>query len=203
MGIAERKAREKEQLRERIVAAAQAMFVQKGYESVSIRKIADAIEYSPATIYLHFRNKGELLYEVQNQAFQKFFAYLASVAEIEDPLQQLQEIGNRYLQFAMNNPELYDLMFIIQAPMNAIMELEEEWDCGYQAFDLLTNIVQRCQAAGYFRGEHPHAVALHHWSLMHGMVSLYLRDRMSMLPRSEVLPLIHQVMTTHFRKLSQ
>ena len=61
MGIKERKAREKEQLRRQILSAARELFVNEGYENVSMRKIANKIEYSPTTIYLHFKDKADLL----------------------------------------------------------------------------------------------------------------------------------------------
>ena len=61
MGVKERRAREKEQLRRRILSAARELFVTEGYESVSMRKIADMIEYSPTTIYLYYEDKADLL----------------------------------------------------------------------------------------------------------------------------------------------
>ena len=57
MGVKERRAREKEQLRRQIIAAARELFVNEGYENVSMRKIADKIEYSPTMIYLYFKTR--------------------------------------------------------------------------------------------------------------------------------------------------
>src|SRR5215469_13299077 len=61
MGVAQRKAREKEELKRQILGAARELFVRNGYESVSMRKIANKIEYSPATIYTYFKDKDEIL----------------------------------------------------------------------------------------------------------------------------------------------
>ena len=61
MGVKERRAREKELLRRQILSAARELFVNEGYESVSMRKIAERIEYSPTTIYLYFEDKADLL----------------------------------------------------------------------------------------------------------------------------------------------
>jgi AcrR family transcriptional regulator len=71
MGILERKERDRVEMRERIIDVAIEMFVQEGYEKTSIRNIAEKIEYSPATIYLYYKDKDELLYDVQAQAFEK------------------------------------------------------------------------------------------------------------------------------------
>jgi len=69
MEVTERKEREKTEMRELITAAAMKMFLEDGYAKTSIRGIADAIEYSPGTIYLYFKDKDELLYEVQADAY--------------------------------------------------------------------------------------------------------------------------------------
>ena len=61
VGIAERKEREKEDVRKKILDAAHDLFEAQGYENVTMRAVADAIEYSPTTIYLHFANKDALV----------------------------------------------------------------------------------------------------------------------------------------------
>ena len=71
MGILESKERDRVEMRERIIDVAIEMFVKEGYEKTSIRNIAEKIEYSPATIYLYYKDKDELLYDVQAQAFEK------------------------------------------------------------------------------------------------------------------------------------
>ena len=65
MGVKERREREKESLRQDILDVAREMFATEGYESVSMRKIADKIEYSPTTIYLYFKDKNELFYALK------------------------------------------------------------------------------------------------------------------------------------------
>jgi AcrR family transcriptional regulator len=61
MGVQERRARQKEGVREEILDAARTLFVKEGYEHVSMRKIAEKVEYAPGTIYLYFRDKAEIL----------------------------------------------------------------------------------------------------------------------------------------------
>ena len=69
MGIAERKEREKQEMRTLILSTATNLFVERGYDSVSMRNIAEAMEYSPATIYLYFKDKNELLYTLSEEGF--------------------------------------------------------------------------------------------------------------------------------------
>ncbi len=197
MGISERKAREKEKLHDNIIAAALEMFIEEGYEKVSIRKIAEVIEYSPATIYLYFKNKDELMFLVQQKAFDQFFELLAPVLEIEDPIEQLWDLGRRYLNFGINNSELYDLMFMLQSPMNAAEAQEDGWECGYETFHLLEVIVMNCQKAGYYQGRDSNLVSMELWSLVHGMMSLFLTDRLMMVPNDQQEAIMLQTMNAY------
>lgn len=133
MGIAERKEREKMEMRERILEAATEMFLEDGYEKTSIRNIAEKIEYSPATIYLYFKDKDELFFAIHEIGFGKLLSLMQQCMSIENPLQRLRALGTTYIDFALENPEYYDLMFIMRAPMKAIAEKHAEencWKCG-------------------------------------------------------------------------
>ena len=89
MGILERKEREKEEMRRRIVDAAQHLYVQNGFEKLSIRAIADEIEYSPATIYLYYKDKSEVLHAIHQQAFGKLMNDFRPIVAITDPFDKL------------------------------------------------------------------------------------------------------------------
>ncbi len=93
MGIRERRAREKEDLKQEILDAARDLFIRDGYESVSMRKIADRIEYSPTTIYLYFRDKSELFDCLSEQAFGKLLEKLQSIGgqESNGPMDRLRK----------------------------------------------------------------------------------------------------------------
>jgi AcrR family transcriptional regulator len=71
MGIVERRQREKQQMRRQILDTAMDLFIENGYEEVSIRRIADHIEYSPATIYLYFQDKDDILFVLHEEGFEK------------------------------------------------------------------------------------------------------------------------------------
>lgn len=201
MGIVERKAREKEELRSRIIIAALEMYIAEGYDHVSIRKIADVVEYSPATIYLYFQSKDELMFFVQQEAFSRFFEFLAPALSIKDPVEQLRGLGRKYMEFGMANPQLYDLMFILQSPMKVVEIENKGWECGFETFQLLEVVVQNCQNAGYFPGRDSHEVALQNWGLVHGLMSLYLKERLIMISAEQQLALMDQVLETHFQVL--
>ncbi|MCU0448183.1 MAG: TetR/AcrR family transcriptional regulator, partial [Microscillaceae bacterium] len=144
MAIKERKEREKQEMRERILEVAKQMFLKDGYDKTSIRNIADKIEYSPGTIYQYFEDKDEIFFIIHQQGFDQLFAMMAQVNEIPNPLERLKTLGKVYMQFAIENPELYDLMFIMRAPMNNLLEKKKEWERGFASFDFLESIVKEC-----------------------------------------------------------
>ncbi len=180
MGIAERKEREKEDMRKLILNAARKLFLEQGYEKTSIRGIADAIEYSPATIYLYYKDKNELLFALHEDAFLKMMQELGQVRSINDPFARLLEMGHQYIKYAIENPELYDLMFIMKAPMETLACREEIWEDGLKAFGFLKEVITECVNAGYFKNKNIEISALTIWSYMHGLVSIYLKNRMTM-----------------------
>jgi AcrR family transcriptional regulator len=181
MGITERKVRAKEELRQTIIEAALKIFVAEGYEKTSIRSIADAIEYSPGTIYLHFKDKDELLFAVHEVAFNKFFIAMAPLMLIHEPKLRLLKMGEIYIQFAFDNPELYGLMFMDKAPMNNLQINGESWVCGQNAHNLLRTTVMQCFEKENLTEMEIDVHTMSIWSYVHGLTSLGIRDRFCIL----------------------
>jgi AcrR family transcriptional regulator len=181
MGITERKERERGEMRDLILQGAQKLFLENGYEKTSIRAIADAIEYSPATIYLYYKDKNELLLALHVIAFQKMMQEFSVVATLGDPFERLEALGQQYMKFAIENPELYDLMFIMQAPMEALACKNAVWEDGLKSFGFLEMVISDCIAGGYFKADrNVQDTALMVWSFVHGLVTVYLKKRMDM-----------------------
>jgi len=183
MGISERKEREKGEMKKMITTAAMKMFLEDGYAKTSIRNIADSIEYSPGTIYLYYKDKDELLYEVQAQAFLQLLETFKAKAISKNPVERLEQLGKAYVSFALENPELYDLMFIIRAPMNVDEELHK--DNGLATFNCLADCLQECMKKGLLIFKDPKQAGLQVWSMMHGLVSLNLRCRLKVMAIEE------------------
>lgn len=185
MGVIERKVREKEEMRQRILSAAQKLFLEKGFEKTSIRNIADAIEYSPGTIYLYFKDKNDLLFALHQLAFEVMINELSDVGEQPTALDALVQMGKQYIKFALENPEMYDLMFLMTAPIESLECNEDIWDDGKQALDLLKMMIEECKLEGYFSKDQTDDLSLMIWSTMHGMVTIYGRRRMSMFKETD------------------
>jgi len=176
MGISERKEREKQEMRNNIIAAAITMFTEEGYEKTSIRKIADKIEYSPATIYLYYKDKDELLYDVQHEAFDRMAEEFRKQPASTDPIKRLRHIMENYIEFGIKEPALYDLMFIIRSPMNVVEE-KHTWTNGDDAFGVLFQCVSECIEQGLIRYKDPMQASLSIWAMGHGLISLDIRCR--------------------------
>lgn len=183
MGVPERKEREKMEMKELIKAAALKLFLEDGVAKTSIRNIADAIEYSPGTIYLYYKDKDELLYDVQSEAFGKLLQVFTDNATSDDAIERLQQIARTYIKFGLENPELYDLMFIIRAPMNVDEAIHKA--NGGNCLDFLTECLAKCLAEDRLVVTNLEAVVLQVWATAHGLVSLNLRCRLKVMEATE------------------
>lgn len=179
MGIVQRREREKLEMRQLIVAAAIKMYLDEGYDKLTLRGIAQRIEYAPGTIYLYFKDKDELFHAMHEWAFERLFEKFSELAHIHDPLERLNKLGFVYIQFAFDNPELYDLMFILNEPMCAIKE-QHGWECGFKVYNFLRATVEECVQKKLLKGDNSEFIAFSMWSLVHGMVSLQLRNRLDL-----------------------
>jgi AcrR family transcriptional regulator len=112
MGITERKTRQKQALRERILDAARHIVVREGFAALSMRKIADAIEYSPATLYLHFESRDEIARALCAEGYAQLLSSFEPLAQIADPAERLRALGRAYVAFGVAHPETYRLIFM-------------------------------------------------------------------------------------------
>ncbi len=112
MGIVERKKRQKQALRERILDAARRIVMREGFAALSMRKIADAIEYSPATLYLHFASRDEIAHALCAEGYAQLLETFVPLAQIADPAERLKALGRAYVAFGVAHPETYRLMFM-------------------------------------------------------------------------------------------
>ena len=175
MGTKERKQRDKKDMTDSVLDAAMKLFLSQGYKNVTLRKIADEIEYSPATIYLYFKDKEEILLALQTRAFEKFYTAQKSVQNIEDPVQRLMAHGEVYIKFAIENPEQYDLMFIMEQPL---IKKPEEWHTGMNSYDLLRQNVKECTDRGLLKFDNYEAASFALWAFVHGIASILIKRGM-------------------------
>lgn len=178
MSITDRRAREKEELRQKILDTARDLFVAHGYDGVTLRKIADAIEYAPGTIYGYFKDKEELIRALCIADFEAFEKNFPRDHQPADPLAAIRGIGLAYIRFALAHPNQYRLMFMTPRPfdLHALDNetLTKRGDPARDGYALLRQTAQAAIDAGLLRDElrDPDLVAQTLWAGVHGMASL-------------------------------
>jgi AcrR family transcriptional regulator len=178
MGTQERRERERQELRTKILDAARELFATEGYDAVTMRKIADKIEYSATAIYQHFEDKDALIAELCRHDFRNFAAHFGRAATVEDPVERLRASGRAYFDFAVEFPQHYRLMFMAARPEVAPEEGERE-DPAQNAYVFLRAMVTEAIERGLFRPELSDAEAASQtiWAAVHGVAALEIAFR--------------------------
>jgi AcrR family transcriptional regulator len=173
LGPRERREREREEIRTRILDAARELFVSEGVDSVTMRRIADRIEYSPTAIYFHFKDKEALLAELCDCDFRTFAHGFNVIAQIPDPVERLRAAGRAYVEFGLNNPSHYRLMFMTPKPAHE-QDKSGKGTPEEDAYAFLKAVVAELQAQGRLRDEDSDLDLLSQtiWAAIHGVVSL-------------------------------
>ena len=177
MGSKERRTREREQTKSRILNAARDMFVQDGVEAVTMREIAKRIEYTPTAIYHHFRDKQALIEELCLVDFRGLAQAFQKIGRIEDPVRRLGRIGLSYIDYALEHPSHYRFMFMTPKPLLPSSSLGiTDGEPDTHAYAILKTTVAEGIAQGRFRPEFTDADELAQvlWSGLHGIVSLHI-----------------------------
>ena len=173
-GSSQRREQEKENLRRAIMDAAGELLLKQGYGGFSLRQVAERIGYSATTIYLYFKDKDELVFSLIDEAWDRFGRELEqAAASTTDPIEQLRMIGHAYFNFGLNNPVYYQLMFMQRTDFLFCPKPDEELP-RIASFVVLTNAVQAGIEAGVLKPGDVQAYSLTAWSLVHGLVSLWI-----------------------------
>jgi len=176
MGTVERRERERQELRTKIVDVAREMFAAEGYEAVTMRKIAERIEYSPTAIYAHFKDKNALIRELCETDFLAFAQRFVAFLQVDDPIERLRRAGVAYVDFAVDNPQHYRLMFLTPRPSIEGEDTSGANDPGRNAYVFLRSTVADAMDRGLFRAEltDVDVVAQAIWAALHGVVALHI-----------------------------
>jgi AcrR family transcriptional regulator len=175
MGPRERRLRERQETRDRILDAARDMFAAEGVEAVTMREIAKRIEYTPTAIYHHFQDKDALIQEICRRDFLALAQVFLKIGRTDDPVERLQRTGLAYVEFALEHPSHYRFMFMTTRPESALEGIDRG-NPAEDAYAFLRNTIAEGIAAGRFRPEFkdPEQLAQIMWAAMHGVVSLHI-----------------------------
>lgn len=176
MSIAERKLKEKEEMRTLILNGARKVFLREGYDSASIRNIAEEISYSPSSIYFYFKEKGEIFQELHEEGFRLLLSNTKVLDHVKDPFERLKAMCGVFIDFTIHNKDFYNLMFIVEPPMKKKAE-DKESSMAFQTLSHLINVVKECIAAGKFKNMDAENLSFTILSSLHGMSALFCKDR--------------------------
>lgn len=182
MNSLSRREHERQMLRSKILVTARRLFAERGFAAVTIRSIADAIDYSPRTIYLYFKDKEDLIRQLCLENFLAFGKTQQLLLSIEDPVQRLHRMGQSYVEFAVQHPHHYRLMFMspsvsLVAPGNEGEPVPAK-DPDLDSYAMFVGTVQEAMDQGRLRPEFEDAdlVAQVLWAGLHGVVAQHLSD---------------------------
>ena len=175
MGITERKQKHKEQIKANILLTAWQIVLEQGWQALSIRNIADAIEYSVPVIYSHFVNKEDLLKEFYKQGFRLLAEELTNSKQKQHtPQNQLLAMGKAYWDFAFRNREYYQLMFGVNLECCFKGEMTEEKK-GVR--EIMKNVISKIVEENNAKVDTDLKTSTL-WCILHGLVSINFTDRL-------------------------
>jgi AcrR family transcriptional regulator len=179
----QRREREREELREQILDVAMTIFINEGYEAVTIRRLADEVAYTPGALYSYFADKEALVFALAVRSSEHLNSVFRALESTAHPLERLWAIGRAYIKFAMEHQAAYDLMFIMSTPIPTMVETG--FKDAYTAFYILRKTVQECMEQGFLPRADADMAAYALWSFVHGSVSLMIRKRLAMIPEDK------------------
>jgi AcrR family transcriptional regulator len=160
--------------RAEILAAAERIFVEHGYEGATIRKIADEVGLSSTALYMHFAEKGEILHEICRQAFATLMAANEAIlADPGDPEARLRRMLQAYIAFGFANPNAYRLAYMTRPVELRDGAQSAARELGHELFRSFEQVVEAAARAGRLRSDAP-TTAQALWAGAHGVVSLMI-----------------------------
>ena len=175
MAVRVRQESDKENLRQEIMDAAREMFVAEGYQSVSMRKIADKINYSPTTIYLYFKDKSDLMNQICEQTFARLAQNIKAIQQLSDnPLEKLRSGMREYVHFGLKNPSQYEITFI--TPLPSSVE-KDELTNGAIAFETMRSVVAECVSAKLLKSNDIELISQTMWAGIHGVTAVLIQHQ--------------------------
>jgi AcrR family transcriptional regulator len=181
LGIAERKGRERAEREHRIVAAARVIAEREGWDAVTIRRLAEEIEYSQPVLYSHFENRDAIVTAVAVEGFRDITAALRKAASGSTGRNALKNVAMAYLAFALSRPALYEAMFVLPTNLRfAEAGTRPELQAGFEA--LAAVVTPFCVDAAL--------VTETFWAAHHGLAELERSGRVRPKARDERIALV-------------
>jgi AcrR family transcriptional regulator len=166
-------------LKNALIKAGVKILAKEGVGGLSLRKVAKQAGVSHAAPYSHFADKQALIAAISTEGFKQLYAQIEAAREMHlgDPSTLLKETARAYIQFAINEPDRFKLMF------SSVIEKEKEYpgfvEASQKNFRQLVEMVEICQRAGVLKAGSSDLIAVSTWGAVHGLVMLILEGQIS------------------------
>jgi AcrR family transcriptional regulator len=179
LGVKERREREKQELKQSILDAARQIASEDGWQAVTIRRVAEMIEYSPPTIYEYFESKDAILVALVGEGFNILFGRMrAAFDATTDPNLRMIKLALAYCDFAWDHQELYQVMHGLGGATCSASDLPRTHDA--QGIDsMLVAAIRDIFGAVELDPDDLHAALDIHWATLHGIVSLTMSGHLA------------------------
>jgi AcrR family transcriptional regulator len=158
-----------------ILHAAERIFVREGYHGATIRKIAEEVGVSSTALYMHFRDKSEILLEICQDAFAQLIAQNDEISSLPiEPKARVRRMLDAYMEFGLQNPNAYQLVFASPPGALAGEKVAAMNALGMRCYEPFRQAVAEIAEAGELRGEDADAASQVAWAATHGFVMLQL-----------------------------
>ncbi len=172
-------------LRDQLLDISRHLLYKNGYKSLSMRKIAHQAGVSATSIYLYFDNKDHLLHTLIEEAVEDLSQFIEAKAQhITDSIERFQVIIESYVEFALNHPEKYEIIYRIR-PEAMGRYPKEKFRKARRAYELLVKTIEESVSKGLMEVEKPLVAAYSIWAQLHGVVSVVLNRRLDSRINSE------------------
>lgn len=161
------------EIRRRLVEEAARILGEEGPSALSARRLASAAGTSTMALYTHFGGMSAVVDEVATEGFRRLIDHVDALGSTDDPLSDLRRMAEAYRDNALENRDLYAVMFGAVS-VGALGGRGADPDVAAAAFGQLVSAVRRAMDAGDLREGDPAAVAVQFWSALHGYVMLEL-----------------------------
>jgi AcrR family transcriptional regulator len=197
MGVAQRRAREREEVRLALIEAAREVLSEDGYEGLTIRRVAERAEYGLGTVYSYFSDKDDLLYALVRDDFNRLNERLRAIRDTHKGVDAVREILLSYVRMGLERPRSYEIMFM-RRPRLAGRNVEDESED--HAYAVFRRCIVACIKAGQFRPADPDVLAQGLWASVHGVVSLTIT--LVDVPWSDPMTIAEHVVEAELRGLA-
>jgi AcrR family transcriptional regulator len=166
---------------QRIATAARRLLDKEGADAVTMRRVASAVGITPMAVYRHYPNRAGLLNALADAGFDELAARLAEVRSVGDLEKRLTNILNIYLEHALQNPRLFELMFLTRR--EGARRYPQDFKAGRSpTANPMAELIREGMATGYFRRDDAWEIIFEMGALLQGLVMLYLGGRMAVSP---------------------